>query len=186
MVCPCCAPSPEPCCDECGAPYAWPTSFLYGFAEEQVPCNDPFSGTLSAVYQDIFINGVPYYPYFPEGLGFNEGYPSPELPCGWLWVHERSEMACCVSCLNANDDPIQFRSIHKTKYQDRIFKVVCPDGPESAAFVDVTDDALYGPTEREVIFDESVYPCKAGTISYTCDEYLPFFPTPEPVCNPLP
>ncbi len=93
--------------------------------------------------------------------------------CDWAMVVNSQQAWKCFFC---NDGQKSYRFDGRTVVQ--ILLLHCPDEPQATAFQDITADAIEVST-----FTQSQTFCVGSTSA------LPFtalFPTPVPVCNPLP
>lgn len=184
MVCPCCVSTPPcPPCAECDWPYKWP-GFLFEIGDT-VECDAPFFSATNVRYQDIYdqsrFMGVNWE--MPPGISWKPGYPAALGNCtDYVWVADRSLRACCYDC-EADGNPYKVPTVDGEKQKHRILRISCPDGPESLTIQDVTNDALDGGPEIEFLYP-TVPPPNCG--AKTCLPYMPFFPTPDPVCNEFP
>jgi hypothetical protein len=143
-----------------------------------------FSSWFSAVYQDIFKSSIGPSFTLPDGVSWKAGYPEALFGCDWAFV---VDYALISECYNCDDTPHQNvgDGIQSTRQRSkyRIMILTCPDGDESAAITDISDDALDG---GNTVIESASVPddCEGGKFAST--PWLDFFPDPEPVCNEFP
>lgn len=181
MVCPCCQFTCATCGEDCDWPYKWP-AFLLDIGEVGIECGglgmrEPY------VYQDIFhATSRPPGWTLPVNISWKPGYPEELNGCDWAFVQDRCEVSCCYQNCEINGQPADFAIGGREIQTYRVMVLVCPDGPESAQILDITNRAIDGPLTQ--VFDYPPVGCAGEPVA--CDAYMDFFPTPEFVCNEFP